>query len=81
MKNTKRGDQSNATGTDAGYGHYDQYEGDSELHSKRTQFHSSYSQPSMNNDRRFANDGTNFKSVEFFITYVLLFLLDIFSVI
>ncbi|VDN55674.1 unnamed protein product [Dracunculus medinensis] len=61
LKNTKRGDQSNATGTDAGYGHYDQYEGDSELHSKRTQFHSSYSQPSMNNDRRFANDGSDYE--------------------
>ncbi|MFH4981619.1 hypothetical protein AB6A40_008328 [Gnathostoma spinigerum] len=42
-----------ATGTDAGYGHYDQYEGgEFELRnrSRRTQFHASKSQPYMNAD-------------------------------
>uniref|UniRef100_A0A914ZH61 J domain-containing protein n=2 Tax=Parascaris TaxID=6254 RepID=A0A914ZH61_PARUN len=43
--------ESNVTGTDAGYGHYDQYEKESELRSRKTQFHASQSQPSMNTER------------------------------
>ncbi|KHN80232.1 DnaJ -like protein subfamily B member 12 [Toxocara canis] len=44
--------EQSATGTEGGYGHYDQYEKDeSELRSRRTQFHSSKSQPSMNSER------------------------------
>lgn len=48
---SSEGAESNATGTETGYGHYDQYERESELRSRRTQFHASHSQPSMNSER------------------------------
>ena len=46
------GTESSATGTDNGYGHYDQYEKDSDL---RNRFHASRSQPSM--DTEMTADG------------------------
>ncbi|EJW86385.1 DnaJ domain-containing protein [Wuchereria bancrofti] len=40
-----------ATGTDTGYGHYDQYEADSDVRSRRTQFHTDRNQSAMNGER------------------------------
>ncbi|MCP9266176.1 Protein CBR-DNJ-1 [Dirofilaria immitis] len=40
-----------ATGTDAGYGHYDQYDADSDIRSRRTQFHADHSESTMNGER------------------------------
>lgn len=49
-----------ATGTEAGYGHYDQYEADSGVRSRRTQFHGSRSQPTMNGERGCPDGGEVF---------------------
>ncbi|VDK45259.1 unnamed protein product [Anisakis simplex] len=54
---------SNPTGTENGYGHYDQYEKESEVRSRRksssSQFHPSRSQPSMNTTERGCPDGAD----------------------
>lgn len=54
--------ESNVTDTDAGYGHYDQYEKESELRSRKTQFHASQSQPSMNTERGCPDGGEPFRN-------------------
>ncbi|VDN06866.1 unnamed protein product [Thelazia callipaeda] len=60
------GEDYHATGTDAGYGHYDQYEADSGMHNRR-KFHASRSQPNMNSERGCpdgADEGSSSSAVE-----------------
>lgn len=49
-----------ATGMDTGYGHYDQYEADSNVRSRWTQFHAERHHSAMNGKRGCPNGGIIF---------------------
>lgn len=62
--NGEGGVEQNTGNSDPDYCHYDQYEDGSDLRKRRSQFHESRSQPSMNSERGCPDGGSHLLLIE-----------------